>query len=74
MKVELIVTLCAPGEEREVGKRTTYRSKTYRAKGRNKFKNLSVDGRIVLTGVLGKDIRTRLALFSLRIGFKAELL
>jgi hypothetical protein len=68
------VTLCVPGEETEVGKRTTCRWKTYRAKGQNQFEDLSVDGRIVLNGISGKDIRKLLALFSLRIRFKDELL
>jgi hypothetical protein len=62
------------GEEGEVGKQTTCQSKAYRAKGRNNFKDLGIDGRIVLNGILGKNIRTRMALYLLRIGFKGELL
>jgi hypothetical protein len=63
-----------PEEEGGVGKRTICRSERYRAKRQNQFKDLSVDGTILLNGILGKGIRKRLALFSLRIGFKDELL
>jgi hypothetical protein len=63
MKLGRLLTLCVPGEDGEVGKQTL-----------KHFKDLGIDGRIVLNRILGKDIRTRMAVYLLRIGFKYQLL